>query len=396
MTFPHADGRVADDRSLRRAMFLYGFAMFMLVYMVQPLLPRFVDVFSVTPSEASQALSAATMGMAICLIPASLLVARFARKPLLVGGLALCAVLSITLFFITDFRQLVALRLVFGVVLSALPATALTYLAEMNAPEHQGRAVGLYVAGNAMGGMSGRLLALLLTEWMDWQSALALLGVLALVVSVWLLQALPDAPVPEPVHPGRSVIARVRSLLADPTLLALFGLAFLLSGSIVSVYNYISFRLMQPPYGFTLSTLSFIYALYLLGMLGSARAGRLADRFGRAAVMLWLPLLLLGGLWLTLVDALPALVAGIAIMTLGFFAGHGVASGWVGAHARQDRALASSVYLTLYYLGASVLGTVAGAFWTAGGWTAVVWMNSATGGVALCLAVWLKCKRSTG
>ena len=55
MTNSHPSGSAVNDRALSRAMFLYGFAMFMLVYMVQPLLPRFVSEFSIAPAIASQA-----------------------------------------------------------------------------------------------------------------------------------------------------------------------------------------------------------------------------------------------------------------------------------------------------------------------------------------------------
>ncbi len=73
----------------------------------------------------------------------------------------------------------------------------------------------------------------------------------------------------------------------------------------------------------------------------------------------------------TLFAPLGAVVLGIALVTVGFFAGHGVASGTVGGFAGDDKAQAASLYLLSYYAGSSVLGTAGGTFWTAARWPGV-------------------------
>ena len=68
----------------------------------------------------------------------------------------------------------------------------------------------------------------------------------------------------------------------------------------------------------------------------------------------------------------PVVVVGTGVFTGGFFAAHTVASGWVGAVARQDRAEASSLYLFSYYLGGSVAGGLGGVVYSVGGWPGTV------------------------
>ena len=80
------------------------------------------------------------------------------------------------------------------------------------------------------------------------------------------------------------------------------------------------------------------------------------------------------GLLMTLPDALPVIVVGTGVFTGGFFAAHTVASGWVGAVARRDRAEASALYLFSYYLGGSVAGALGGLVYSVGGWPATVWL----------------------
>ncbi|HMM53217.1 MAG TPA: MFS transporter, partial [Burkholderiaceae bacterium] len=116
---------------------------------------------------------------------------------------------------------------------------------------------------------------------------------------------------------------------------------------------------------------------YLLGSAASALAGRLADRHGRRNV-LWIMLALLAaGLLITLAAPLPAIVAGVAVSTFGFFAAHALASGWVSRRAPERPALAAALYLFGYYLGASIIGTAAGKAWSAGGWPGLVAMLGA-------------------
>jgi YNFM family putative membrane transporter len=64
-------------------------------------------------------------------------------------------------------------------------------------------------------------------------------------------------------------------------------------------------------------------------------------------------------------------LAGLAVMTFGFFGAHAVVSAWIGVRARNAKAVASSFYLFFYYSGSSVAGTLAGVFWSAKGWAGV-------------------------
>jgi nicotinic acid phosphoribosyltransferase len=71
-------------------------------------------------------------------------------------------------------------------------------------------------------------------------------------------------------------------------------------------------------------------------------------------------------------ETLPVVIAGIAVLTFGFFGAHSVASAWVGRRARTAKAQAASLYLFLYYVGSSVIGSLGGVFWERNGWSGVV------------------------
>ena len=158
-------------------------------------------------------------------------------------------------------------------------------------------------------------------------------------------------------------------------------------GGFVSVYNYIGFRLLDPPYNLSQSAIGAIFVVYLAGTFSSAVTGEIASRLGRRRV-LWLAILLgIVGILLTLSERLPVIIAGIVVVTVSFFGAHSVASSWIGRRALRDRAQASSVYLSLYYLGSSVLGTAGGWFFDHAGWTGVVAFFGGLYGLALAIAL---------
>jgi YNFM family putative membrane transporter len=377
-----------------QAMFAGGFSTFSMLYCVQPLLPLFAASFRLTPAAASGAVSAATGGMALALIPASLLSDRLGRSRIMNISLLLSALLMMASAFAPDFGSLLVMRALLGIVLAGLPAVGMAYLSEEVEPGSLGRALGLYIAGNALGGMSGRLLAALLCEWLSWRSSLGILGAIALASAVLFCRGLPPSRffTPRPIDAAH-LAAGMRRICADAGLPWLFLCGFVLMGCFVSLYNLLGFRLEQAPFALTPGEEGLIFTLYMIGMFGSAWAGRLADRIGRRKVLYLMVLAMAAGLALTAPASLTSIVAGIAIFTFGFFGGHSIASSWVGLRAGSDKALASALYLSSYYLGSSVLGTSSGWLWSRWQWSGVVAGQLAV--LALCLAAALRLGRVT-
>ncbi|HQV08822.1 MAG TPA: MFS transporter, partial [Thauera sp.] len=174
-------------------MFVGGFATFALVYSTQPLLPLLAGEFGVSAASASLTVSATTAGLALMLIPGSVLADRLGRQQIMKWALAIAAVLALATAFAPDFSSLLVLRALLGAVIAGLPAAAMAYIGEEVAANAQARAMGLYIAGNALGGMSGRFVAALLTDLGSWRIALAVIGVFGLVAAVVFWRRLPDS-----------------------------------------------------------------------------------------------------------------------------------------------------------------------------------------------------------
>ena len=390
-TVLHGNPDAAHVKRINRAMMFGGFSTFALLYCIQPLMPMLSKEFALTAAQSSLALSLSTGMLAISLIVSSLLSERFGRKPMMAASMICGGVLTVLCSFAHTFPQLLVLRGLLGFMLGGMPAIAMAYLSEEIDPRKLGLSMGLYISGSAFGGMLGRMLTSLVSDFYSWRVALGLMGA-AGVYAAWEFRR--NLPASTNFRPGSRGIAGLlhgaRGHVGDAGLPWLFALAFLLMGAFVSLYNYIGYRLLGAPFVLRPSVVGLLSLLYLLGIFSSVWAGRLADRLGRRNV-LWLVMgAMLIGLLITLIDFLPAIVLGMGLFTFGFFASHSVASSWVGRRARAPQALASALYLFFYYLGSSAVGWLAGVAWEHGQWPGVVALLGATLGLALLIALKLR------
>lgn len=375
-------------RKLSIALLMAGFTTFALLYGVQPLLPLFTAEYGVSAAEASMAVSLATGPMAVALLVAGVLSDRVGRRPLMIVSLFAAAGLTVISAILPGWDALLVMRLLTGLALAGIPSTAMAYITEEVDGGSVGAAMGLYIAGTAMGGMAGRLGASVLADVAGWRMALGLVGVVGLVAAIlfWRLAPASHGFVAQR-HDRASLMAGIGRLFRDKALPWIYAEAFLLMGAFVTVYNYAGFRLIAPPYALSHAQVGAIFLLYIVGSFSSAWVGGLAGRIGRRRIF-WMPIaVLLGGVGLMATAPLPLIILGIAIINGGFFGAHSVASSWVGRRAGADRAQAASLYLFFYYLGSSILGSVGGVAWARGGWAGLSIFVGGLAALALAIAV---------
>lgn len=367
------------------ALFFAGVAVFAMLYGVQPLLPALSREFGLGPAAASLALSATTGTLAVCLVVFGALSDRWGRAPVMTFSLLCSSLVMLLVASAPDFALLVLLRGLQGVCLAGVPAVAVAYLGDEVSRERLGSAVGLYIAGNSVGGLAGRIASGLLAEAFSWRVALAVLGGVSLVAGAAFWRLLPPARNFRPRKVGLVGVGRALLwCLRDGRLLLLYAIGALAMGGFVAVYNYLGYRLQAQPYRLGQAQASGVFLFYLLGTASSALMGRLADGAGRGRALAAGLSLMLCGLAVTVSRGFALILFGVAVFTFGFFGTHSIASGWVSGIAGRMRAYAASLYLLFYYLGSSVGGTAGGSAYARGGWGGLAGM---VGGCALCALV---------
>jgi YNFM family putative membrane transporter len=367
-------------------LFLGSFATFAMLYCVQPLMPSFTRAFSISPAAASLSLSAATGVLAVAMIFAGTLSDALGRKTVMTASLAAAAATTLAASFSPNWTTFVALRALTGLALSGVPAVAMAYLVEEMDRSAIGLAMGLYIAGNTVGGLGGRLATAAFAEVGGWRRALVLVGLISLGCAAAFAFALPKER-PVPLKTGTAALLPTIAMhFGDPGLRSLFAMGFLLMGAFVTTYNYIGFRLEAPPFLLSQTAIGFVYCIYLIGMVASPGMGALASRYGRRRIIGFAIAFMPIGVLLTLPESLGFTILGVGVLTIGFFGGHSIASSWVGLRAETGKAQASALYLFFYYAGSSLAGSFGGWVFTLGAWPGEAAFIGALAGIALLIA----------
>lgn len=380
-------GHLPGSRAYRHVLtglFFAGVATFAQLYSMQAVLPSVAADFDVTPATASLTVSATTLGVAASVIGWSSAADRIGRVPAMTVGIAAATLCALIAPAAPTLELLLVVRAGEGVALGAVPAIALAYLAEEVDAGHTAAAAGSYIAGTTVGGLAGRVIAGPFGDLGQWRWGVFTVAAVCVVCAVLFLRFTPASRgfAPSAARSGPSLAARLAGNLADRRQLALYAQAVLLMGGFVAVYNYLGFRLSEPPFALPLWVVSFLFLAYLAGTITSPWAGALASRYGRLPVLLAALAVMAGGLALTLAGALWAVIAGLLVMTAGFFAAHAIASGWAPAASRPEaRAQAASLYYLAYYGGSSLFGWALGFTFAGFGWSGMV------GGVLLMIAL---------
>ncbi|MFJ7325543.1 MFS transporter [Streptomyces cyaneofuscatus] len=360
-------------RKMSFALFAAGVAAFALLYSTQALLPAISASYGVSAGQASWTVSAATGALALCVLPLSALSERFGRRQMMTASLTVAVLVGMLVPFAPSIGWLIALRAIQGAALAGLPASAMAYLAEEVRPKALVAAIGLFVAGNSIGGMSGRILTGWVAQAWGWRAALAAVGLLAVACAVAFHFLIPKARnfTPGTLNP-KALAKTVATHLGNPLLVRLYAIGALFMTVFGAVYTVIGFRLVEEPFSLPQGIVGSIFLVYLVGTVSSAAAGRLVARLGRRGALYLAVSTTTAGLLLSLSESLAAVLLGLVLITAGFFAGHAVASSSVSRTATTGRAQASALYQSAYYLGSSAGGTLGAVAFHAGGWAATV------------------------
>ena len=360
-------------RIIRNCMLISGLSVFAQLYLFQPMLSELQASFGVSLATGSLAVSASTIGMATGLFLFAFKADTFKRERLMSLSLILSALLTITSAFMSHFVLLLLLNFLKGIALSGVSAVALAYLSDEIEPGKIGLAISLYLSGNTIGGMTGRVTGSLLAGWGGWQQAVWAIGITSLLLGYLFYWKIPaSSQVSQNSISIKEKLQQMKDLLSKRLFIGMYLIAALAMGVFVSVYNYISIQLESPRYGLPHQMIAMIFVMYLTGVAGSIIVGKLSDKYRPERLLRYSLILLGAGLSMLLIPRLWALIAGLGILTFAFFSTHTIASRIVSVNASRSKSSATSIYWLSYYAGSSIIGSLTGIILTRFGWDTFV------------------------
>jgi predicted MFS family arabinose efflux permease len=358
------------------AVFLCGVFAFLDLYATQPLLPLLANLYHASKAQVGLTISASTLGVAISAPLLGIFAENFSRRRIILTSLFALIVPTLLAATSHSLGALIFWRFLQGIVIPGIFAMTITYITEQWGADSVALVMSVYVSGSALGGFTGRLVTGLVADHMHWQISFLILGSFtllgALAVARWLpVEREGTRHAPSPARKGR--LLPMLSHLANAKVMVTCWAGFNVLFSLVAAFTYVTFYLVAPPFSVSISTLSYLFVVYLVGLVATPAAGVLLPRIGLRAGMVAATITSLLGVVVTLVHHLPVIVIGLALMCTGVFVAQACATSFLReATPSGGRAAAIGLYVCCYYIGGTVGGVVPSYAWKLGGWPACV------------------------
>ncbi|EGQ8234234.1 MFS transporter [Vibrio parahaemolyticus] len=370
---------------------LGSFLVFSNLYLLQPMLPTFATLFSISETQVNWLFAASTLALSFSLVPMAVLSESIGRKPVMMVGLFSIPAISALMLLGDSFIFLVACRALIGIALAAFAAVAVAYMAEELDKHAFSMAIGTYIAANSLGGIAGRISGGLLADNFSVDVAIEVMMVVTLIGVICVHYLLPKqcnfTPSSSSLrHQNRAIIGHFRNQRVWFAML-IGGLNFAL---FVNLYSVMGFRLVSAPHNVPVGLASLIFICYLGGTFSSRCAGHWSKRYSSILGMFLGAVVSMAGMWIAAFESLAAMLIGLLLISFGAFFTHTLAYGWVGQNATQAKATATALYLVHYYVGGSLGGFLLLYCWQHGGWSTVLLGGSVLYAVMFAAIAYLK------
>jgi MFS transporter, YNFM family, putative membrane transport protein len=389
------------------AVVLCGVFAFLTLYSTQPLLPMLTQVLHASKAAVGLTISASTLGVALAAPIFGALTERLSRKRVIVASAVASAIPTLLAATSPDLHALIFWRFLQGLTLPGIFATVITYIGEEWQRESIAFVMSLYVSATALGGFLGRFLSGLVADSFGWRWSFVLLGALTLLGAAVIARWLPHGrrrPRFEHEEAGEGP-GGVRALwialrhLRNPRLLATFGVGFGTLFTLVATFTYSTFYLADAPFRLSTFALSYLFAIYLVGLVVTPFGGFLVTRIGMRHGMAVAIAVCAVGEAITLSHTLWIVVLpGLGLVCTGVFIAQSTATSFLRMAAPAGgRVSAAGLYLSSYYIGGTIAGVAPSYVWSVGRWPACVALVEAVllGMLILALAGWRNAGWST-
>ena len=367
---------------MRVGVFAAGLCTFINLYSTQALLPTLAQQFGASLPRTGLTVTATLIAVALVAPFVGGVSDALGRRRLIGGASLALTVPTLLAAWAPGLDWLILCRFIQGLLLPFIFAVTVAFIAEECPGAEAVRVTGVYAVGTIVGGFAGRFIAGWATELAGWRSAFLILAALTLACAGVIAAVLPPEQRFRPVRGWRGQWDGFADQFGNPQVMATCAVGFAVLFSMVATFTYANFYLGAPPFSLGPAQLGSVFVVYLLGVVATPVATRLALRFGRRRTVLLAAAAGSGGLLLTLAPWLPGVVLGLAFAAAGIFPEQVLSLGYVAAAARRSRSTAVGLYVTCYYVGGSLGGVLPASIWHHLGWPGCVALVLAVQGAA--------------
>lgn len=370
---------------------LAGLSAYLNLYATQALLPVFTKVFHVTRAETGLTLSVTTAAIAFSAPFIGLLSDRKGRKPIIVTAIFLLVVPCLLAAFANCLSELIAVRFIQGLILPGVLAILMAYVGEewCKIKNRAGFAMSVFISLNIMGGFLGRLIPGLIAANFGWRNAFICSAVLCFLCGVAVLKILPPSTSFEASQGGLN-LDEAKEHLKNPQIVSTFFVGATILFGIIATFTYLTFHLSEAPFLLDENVISWLFAVYLIGVVITPMAGKFIDRISPKRSFLAAQVLCITGLLVTLIPNLIAILIGLSLSCTALFICQSANQAALRGFATRGLCTATGMHACFYYLGGGLGGFLPGLAWDNGGWSACAFVIIAANvlGVIAAMLFW--------
>jgi predicted MFS family arabinose efflux permease len=347
-------------------------------FVVAGLLNEIASDLGTSAAGVGQLMAGYSLALAIGAPLLAPLGARFERRTLITGGLALFALLHVASAVAPTYGMLAATRVLAGVAAAVVTPHSIA-AAGLTAPSGQsGRAIATMFLGFTLSIVVGVPLGNILGAALGWRVALGLVGAMSFASAIWIGLAVSDKLPNSPIDWNAW-----RALMRNAALLWLLVTTVLQCAGQFTLYTYLAPALREG-LEVDATSIGLLFGWFgMSGLIGNFIASRILDRVGAARIVAACLALIFAAfaIWPLATGSLPAMMLAILIWGLGGFAIHPSQQARLVAIAPALASASVSLNLSATYLGQMLGSVIGGGLIGLVGTIALAW-----GGAALVLA----------
>lgn len=182
------------------------------ITIISHVLPHLIPEWGVGASELTITISAGVLALGVGALLAGPAADRWGRRPIIVTGFVVFNVFTALAATAPNIETLIALRVVACLGLGAVAPVVMTLVADWVPAFRRAQLVAFVFSGVALGSIVGAYLAAVIIPSLGWRVLLLVAGLLPLIITVFFVRSVPEAP-SMLVQRGRSSETIRRTLL---------------------------------------------------------------------------------------------------------------------------------------------------------------------------------------
>jgi len=273
-----------------------------------PLLPVLAKYFNTTPGEFGRVVTVYSICAAIAALMTGIASDLRGQAWFLKGAMALFAASAIATSFAQSAQIFTILRGLTGISAGVISSCTISYAADYFPYKERGRAMGIIMASYFAASTLGVVGLGILADHAGWPASYRVIAATAFITFALFVTLMPKH---YPAAESEEATVDQTSALVRPATIAMFLLAFMVSGGLTTFLVYIGAYLSQTFH----RTTSEIALVFVIGgvpaVIGAPVAGKIADKIGKR------PLIIIGNLVMAATFAMiPRLGWGVLLFAL--------------------------------------------------------------------------------